>query len=208
MADTLDYTALYKDLYLPKTKPMLIAVPPIRFIMVDGKGAPESDAYQEAMSILYTLTFTIKMSKMSGEEPPGYVEYKVPPLEGLWETGVVGSHSPREGWAWTSMIRQPDFVGEDVFRWALERAAKKDPTLPLHKARLEVWEEGLCVQVMHRGPFATEAESVQKLEEYIQQNGLEADFATRRHHELYLNNPKRTKPENLRTVLRHPVKRR
>lgn len=203
----IDYKKEYKDLYLPPKKPVLVTVPSIPFIMVDGAGAPESAAYQNAVSVLYGLSFTIKMSKMGGQQPEGYHEYVVPPLEGLWDSDAVGYTPNRDAWTWTSMIRQPGFVTPAVFEWAKQQAAAKKPKLDFSAARFAAFDEGLCVQMMHIGPYSTEAETVKKISQYIKENNLAPDFSlTRRHHEIYLGDPRKVAPERLKTVLRHPVK--
>lgn len=218
MADKIDYKKEYKDLYLPKREPSFVTVPPMSFIMVDGKGDPNtSQEYQEAMEILYGLSFMIKMSKMHGNQPEGYFEYVVPPLEGLWrfenDTFSFAQLMDKSRFVWTSMIRQPEFVTQDVFTWAVSELKKKKPDLPVEKARFEMLEEGLCAQVMHIGPYDTEPESIQKLENFVAENGYgEAISAplpsgqAGRHHEIYLGDPRRTAPEKLKTVLRHPVR--
>lgn len=206
--DKLDYKKEYRDLYLPKNKPAFIQVPPIRFIMVDGHGDPNHAEYQNAMSILYALTFTVKMSKMSGQQPDGYFEYVVPPLEGLWGCcdEPFDLHR-RDAWCWTSMIRQPEFVTDEVFRWAQEQTAKKKPELDFSKARFETYDEGPCVQIMHTGPFSEEPKSIEKISAFIEEQHYIDDCGSeRRHHEIYLGDPRKTAPERLRTVLRHPVK--
>lgn len=205
----MDYKKEYKDLYLPKRKPSVIDVPAIGFIMVDGKGAPEGDEYKSAMQALYSLSFTIKMSKMSGTQPEGYFEYVVPPLEGLWY-GTKGAfeQNKRDEWLWTSMIRQPEFVTEEVFAWAQRQSREKKPEVDVTKARFEVFEEGLCVQMMHIGPYSTEPETIAQIHQYIEENGLrDMTGNVRKHHEIYLGDPRRTAPEKLKTVLRLPVER-
>ncbi|MBC5648317.1 GyrI-like domain-containing protein [Christensenella tenuis] len=210
MADKLDYKKEYKDLYLPKAKPMLVEVPPIHFIMVDGKGAPEDVEYQNAVRALYALSFTIKMSKMGGMQPEGYFEYVVPPLEGLWYGDKGRFETDRRGeWMWISMIRQPEFVTPDVFGWAMEECRRKKPDVDISGARFETFEEGLCAQMMHVGPYSKEAETVEALHRYIEENGLKDMTGTKRkHHEIYLGDPRRTAPKRLRTVLRLPVERK
>ncbi len=133
--DKIDYKKTEKHLYLPKA-PTIVQVPEMVFFAVDGAGDPNGSAeYQQALEILYGLSFTVKMSKMSGEEPEGYFEYVVPPLEGLWwtdEPGFDGKFpADKSKFQWTSMIRQPDFVDEEIFAWASERLAKKKPEQPL-----------------------------------------------------------------------------
>ncbi|MDE5991468.1 MAG: GyrI-like domain-containing protein, partial [Oscillospiraceae bacterium] len=166
--EKLDYKKEYKDLYQPAAKPSLIDVPEMRFFAVDGAGDPNtSPAYAEAMEILYGLSFTVKMSKMNGTQPEGYFEYVVPPLEGLWFADGVSfdglNVSDKTKFKWVSMIRQPEFVTEEVFGWAKEILAKKKPQLDLSKARFITFTEGLCVQIMHKGSYDSEPESITKL---------------------------------------------
>lgn len=207
MADKLDYKKEFKDLYMPKTKPMSIQIPEINFIMVDGKGDPGNQEYQDAVSILYALSFTIKMSKMKENQPQGYFEYVVPPLEGLWwcEDDKF-DFNKRDTWRWTSMIRQPEFVTCDVFKWAVSECSKKKPELNIGIARLEVFMEGLCVQMMHMGPFSDEPQSVMMMHQYMKENNLkDMTGSERKHHEIYLSDPRSTEPLKLKTVIRHPV---
>lgn len=211
MADKLDYKKEYSDLYLPKGEPVFIQVPAISFIMVDGHGDPNGEEYQNAVGILYALSFTIKMSKMGASQPEGYFDYVVPPLEGLWGCGDDQQFDlhRRDAWVWTSMIRQPEFVTDEVFHRACEQAAKKKPELDFSKARLAVYEEGPCVQLMHVGPFSTEPASVEKIEQFIREHHFIDDCGgERRHHEIYLSDPRKAAPEKLKTVLRHPVRQR
>ncbi|MDL2253022.1 GyrI-like domain-containing protein [Ruminococcaceae bacterium OttesenSCG-928-I18] len=204
-----DFKKEFPDLYRPKTNPSLVEVPPMPFFMVDGVGAPEGREYQQALNLLYSLTFTVKMSKMGTTQPKGYFDYVVPPLEGLWQGGELFSGNPnREQWRWTSLIRQPDFVTAEVFDWAKETASRKKPDLPFEKVRFETYEEGLCIQLLHIGPYAQEDRSLALLRNFAEKNGFIQDFSpTRHHHEIYLGDPRKTKPERLKTILRHPVKR-
>lgn len=209
--DKIDYKKTEKHLYLPKV-PAVVQVPEMVFFAVDGQGDPNtSPAYAEAMGLLYGLSFTVKMSRMGGEAPEGYFDYVVPPLEGLWRTEdpAFDGRAPadKNAFIWTSLIRQPDFVTEDVFRWAVEKLAKKKPELDVGRARFLRWEEGLCAQLLHVGPYDAEPASIDKLEAYIREQGYEQDFSdVRRHHEIYLGDPRRTAPEKLKTVIRHPVR--
>lgn len=208
MAEKLDYKKAYRDLYLPGSKPVFITVPKIRFIMVDGRGDPNEEEYSNSVGILYSLSYTIKMSKMGGNTPDGYFDYVVPPLEGLWDCGIDGFDGEhRENWRWTSMIRQPEFVTQEVFAWACAQAAKKKPEYDYTKARLIDYDEGECAQIMHTGPFSTEPESLEKLEQFIRENGLLDDCGEHRHHEIYMKDPRKCAPENMKTVLRHPVRK-
>lgn len=211
MAEKFDFKKEYKDLYHPKTTPALIDVPPIRFIMVDGKGDPNtSKDYAEALELLYGLSFSIKMSKMSDALPAGYFDYVVPPLEGLWWLGDKSfdgiNITDKSRFCWTSMIRQPDFVTESVFETAKAKLAQKKPGLPLGKARLDVYHEGLSVQIMHIGPYDDEPHSIISMKNFIHAQGYTDDFSNeRKHHEIYLSDPRRTPPERLKTIIRHPI---
>lgn len=211
--EKLDYKKEYKDLYQPAAKPSLIDVPEMIFFAVDGAGDPNTcAAYKEALEMLYGLSFTVKMSKMDGSQPDGYFEYVVPPLEGLWFSDGIFfdglNVSDKSKFKWVSMIRQPEFVTEQVFEAAREKLAKKKPDLDLSKARLMKHTEGLCVQIMHRGSYDSEPESILKLKCFAEENGLAEDFSDMRlHHEIYLSDPRKCAPERLRTVIRHPVKK-
>ncbi|AFM42134.1 hypothetical protein Desaci_3233 [Desulfosporosinus acidiphilus SJ4] len=219
MADKFDYKKEYKDLYVPKQKPVLIDVPAMNFIMVDGAGDPNTSVeYQEALEILYGLSFAVKMSKMSGKQPAGYFEYVVPPLEGLWwfkDDSFDGTKLiDKSKFQWTSMIRQPEFVTQEVFDWAVSVLKQKKPKIDPTKARLESLTEGLCVQMMHNGPYDSEPVTLGKMEQFLLSNGYICAISEtlpsgqiRRHHEIYLSDPRKTTPETLKTVLRHPVKK-
>ena len=230
MGAAFDFKKEYKDLYLPKTKPMLIDVPAMTFIAVAGSGNPneENGDYAEALDLLYAFSFTVKMAKMGDWQPEGYFDYVVPPLEGLWWGGVFDGRriEDKDALNWVSMIRQPDFVTPEVFAWAREQVAAKKPGLDVGRARLVRFAEGPCAQIMHKGPYDDEPATVAALEEFVRSTGRAGDIAdppsaealmdmldagggvpsVRLHHEIYLGDPRRTKPENLRTVLRHPVK--
>jgi hypothetical protein len=206
----LDYKKEYKDLYMPKDKPTLIVVPSINFFMCDGTGDPNDNSdFQQAIGLLYGLSFTIKMSKMKGNQAEGYFEYVVPPLEGLWWIDEGGfSLEVRDNWKWTLMIRQPEFVNEDVFKWACSELIKKKREMPIEKARFEALDEGLCVQIMHIGPYSTEPETMKKIETFILKEGLKNKVGNGgKHHEIYLSDPRKSKPENMKTVLRQPVEK-
>ncbi len=205
----LDYKKQYPELYAPKAVPALVEVPEISFLMVDGAGDPNGEAYAQAVELLYGLSYTIKMSHKSGDAPEGFFEYTVPPLEGLWWCkGDSFDYNRREDWLWTSMIRQPDFVTPEVLGWAKAACAKKKPGLDCAKVRLERFSEGLCAQMLHTGPYAEEPATVAVLHRFMAEQGLTDETGLhRKHHELYLADPRRTAPEKLRTVLRLPVRR-
>jgi hypothetical protein len=218
MSDKLDYKKEYKNLYQPKTVPMLVDVPKMKFIMVDGKGNPndESGEYVKAIELLYGLSYTIKMSNKSGNAPSDFFEYVVPPLEGLWWTEVDRPFdtSQKDKLIWTAMIRQPEFVTEEVFNWAVDELNKRKSQLDTSKARLEEFAEGLCVQMMHLGPYDTEAVTVKAIDDFAAANGyvnaiseVRQDGTIRRHHEIYLNDPRKVAPEKMKTVVRHPIRK-
>ncbi len=214
MADKLDYKKEYKELYSPKKKPDVIDVPEMVFITVDGKGDPNTcAAYKNAMEVLYGLSYSVKMSKMNGTQPEGYFEYVVPPLEGLWwgeGEYFDGVHiTDKNRFCWTSMIRQPEFVTQDVFEQAKAALAKKKPELDLSTARLVKYVEGLCAQIMHTGPYDDEPATIEILEKFITEAGYQNDISDfRKHHEIYLGDPRKTAPEKLKTVIRHPIRLR
>ncbi len=181
-------------------------MPAMRFIMLDGKGEPGGSEYQNAVGALYALSWTIKMSKMGAWKIDGYYEYTVPPLEGLWSSDGPFDFNKRDRWRWTSMIRQPDFVTDAVFAVALAQARQKKPAIDFSGARFETFTEGLCVQMMPTGPYAEEPATVEALHKFIGENGLtNMTGDARRHHEIYLSDPRKTKQENLKTVLWLPV---
>ena len=184
-----DFKKEYKDLYMPKDEPVLIDVPAMKFLMVDGNGDPNHNPdFQQATELLYGLSHTIRMSKKKGKQPDGYFEYVVPPLEGLWwiEEGSF-SFEQRDNWKWTLMIRQPEFVNEEVVQWASHELMRKKPELAGKKARFETFEEGLCVQIMHIGPYSTEPKTMKKVEAFLLKNGLKDRlYRDGKHHEIYL----------------------
>ncbi|NLP14919.1 MAG: transcriptional regulator [Clostridium sp.] len=206
----MDYKKEQKDLYMPKDKPALIEVPPMNFLMVDGSGDPnDNPEFQHATELLYGLSYAIKMSKKKGKQPEGFFEYVVPPLEGLWwiDEGSF-SFEKRDNWKWTLMIRQPEFVNGETVQWAVDELARKKPELEINKARFEAFEEGLCVQIMHIGPYSTEPETMKKVEAFLLEHGLRDRLASGgKHHEIYLSDPRKSKPESMKTVLRHSVER-
>lgn len=206
-----DFKKEYKDLYMPKTEPSIVTVPEMKFIAVRGKGDPNtSPEYKQAMEILYGLSFTIKMSKMSGRQPDGYFEYVVPPLEGFWSVndGIFDglNITDKSKFHWISVIRQPDFVTESVFEQARAEAEKKKKT-DMSKAEFITVSEELCVQSMHIGSYDSEPSTILKMREFAEKNGYSEDLSdTRLHHEIYLSDPRRCAPERLKTVIRHPIK--
>ena len=206
-----DYKKEYKEFYMPKKKPELVEVPEMKFIAVRGKGNPneEDGAYKRAIGLLYGIAFTIKMSKMGDHKIDGYFDYVVPPLEGFWwQKGVIGvDYSRKEDFCWISVIRLPDFVTEDDFRWALDEAQRKKKQ-DYSKVEFLTISEGLCVQCMHIGAYDDEPATIAVMDQFIREQGYENDFSeTRMHHEIYLSDARRVAPEKLKTVIRHPMKK-
>ena len=205
-----DFKKMQKELYQPGAKPSIINVPNMAFIMVDGRGDPNtSQAYQAALEVLYGLAYTIKMSKMGDNQPDGYYDFVVPPLEGLWWTDAGTfdiDTTQKSAFCWTSMIRMPEFVTPEVLDAAKSGLAKKKPALNTSIARIEWFDEGLCAQVMHTGPYDDEPATIAALKAFIAGSGYKVDLSgTRKHHELYLGDPRKTPPEKLKTIIRYPV---
>lgn len=206
-----DFKKAYKEFYLPPKQPTLVTVPPMTFLAVRGQGDPNQPdgAYQQAIGLLYAVAFTIKMSKLGLQQPEGYFDYVMPPLEGLWrQTGGGALDLTRKAdFQWVSLLRLPDFVTEEVFRWAVKEAEKKKK-LDFSPVIYLPWEEGLCVQCMHLGPYDEEPATLRAMEDYIEEQGYALDFGPDRwHHELYLSDPRRGRPEKRKTVLRLPVRK-
>lgn len=206
-----DYKKEYKEFYLPPKKPQIITVPAINFVAVHGKGDPNDPAgeYKAALELLYGIAFTIKMSYKGSHKMDGYFEYVVPPLEGLWhQPGAEGvDFSNKETFIWTSMIRLPEFVTRAEFDWAVQEATTKKKK-DFSKVEFFTYNEGMCVQCMHIGSYDTEPETLRQLDAFAAEQGYCPDFSdTRFHHEIYLGDPRRTAPEKLKTVLRHPIRR-
>lgn len=205
-----DYKKEYKEFYLPKNKPQLITVPSMNFIAVRGKGNPnqEGGAYKQSIELLYGIAFTIKMSKRGNHQIEGYFDYVVPPLEGLWwqENTEEIDYSRKEDFEWISMIRLPEFVTKDEFYWAVKEAAAKKK-MDFSKVEFFTYDEGLCVQCMHIGSYDDEPATIEQMNTFAYEQGYELDMnGSRYHHEIYLSDVRKCKIENLKTVIRHPVK--
>ena len=205
-----DYKKEMKALYQPKAAPEIVTVPKAAFIAVRGAGDPneEGGSYAAALGVLYAVAYTLKMSPKTGHIIPGYFEYVVPPLEGFWRTEQPGAPdlSDKSAFQWISVIRLPEFVTQAEFDWAVETASRKKK-LDCSAAELLEIEEGLCVQMMHIGPYDGEPATVARMTSFAAEQGYLPDFSdTRLHHEIYLSDPRRTAPEKLKTVIRHPIK--
>lgn len=207
-----DYKKEYKEFYLPKNKPGIVDVPAMNYIAVRGKGDPnvEGGEYKASIGLLYGIAFTIKMSKKGNHQIEGYFDYVVPPLEGFWwqegRTGIDYAH--KEAFQFISVIRLPDFVTKADFDWAVQEATAKKKT---DFSKVEFWNynEGLCVQCMHLGSYDDEPATVEQMHRYLEEQGYALDItAERLHHEIYLSDARRVAPEKLKTVIRHPIKRK
>lgn len=204
-----DYKKEYKEFYLPPKTPGIVTVPAMNFLAVRGQGDPneEDGAYKRALGMLYNVAFTIKMSKRHKLE--GNFDYVVPPLEGLWwQEGVQGvDYAHKKDFQWIALIRLPEFVTKEVFDWAIQEATEKKQQ-DFSSVEFFPWEEGLCVQCMHIGPYDDEPATVAAMEAYAKDQGYKADFGeVRFHHEIYLSDVRRCKPERLKTVIRQPIRR-
>ena len=207
-----DFKKEYKEYYLPKAKPEIIAIPKMNYIAVYGSGDPnpEDSEYKEAIGLLYGVAFTIKMSKKGDHRIDGYFDFVVPPLEGFWwQDGISGvDYNHKESFNWISVIRLPDFVKKEDVLWAKQEAERKKKQ-DFSKVQFLSIEEGLCVQCMHLGAYDSEPATVEMMDRYIEENGYENDFSDeRRHHEIYLSDARKTAPEKLKTVIRHPIRKK
>lgn len=206
-----DYKKEYKALYLPKEMPSIVEVPSMQYAAVRGHGDPnEPDGeYGRAVAVLYGISYTIKMSYKGSRKVDGFFEYVVPPLEGFWwmEGGAPGvDYRNKSGFNWISIIRVPEFVTEEVFAWAKEEAQRKKG-INTSLAELITVSEGLCVQCLHIGSYNEEPATVAKMDHYRMEQGYENDISDRRrHHEIYLSDPRKVSPERMKTVIRHPVR--
>lgn len=206
-----DFKKEYKEFYLPKAKPELVTVPPMNYIAVRGKGDPneEDGAYKQAIGLLYGIAYTIKMSKKGSHQIDGYFDFVVPPLEGFWQQSGSNTidYAHKENFEWISVIRLPDFVTKTDFDWAVQEAAAKKK-LDFSPVEFLTVDEGLCVQCMHIGPYDDEPATVAAMDAFVQVNGYTNDLTdARRHHEIYLSDVRKTVPEKLKTVIRHPIKK-
>jgi hypothetical protein len=197
-----------KELYIPKQKPQLISVPEQKFFMIEGKGNPNSDEFQEKVAVLYSLAYAVRMMPKQGYTPEGYFEYTVYPLEGLWDLTEEGRKLDtldKDELLYTIMIRQPDFVTKQIADEAFEIARKKKPHPLLDEVVFDTIEDGLSVQMLHVGPYDNEPQSFEKMKKFIEENHLE--IKTLRHREIYLSDARKVEPAKLKTVLRYMVRK-
>lgn len=207
-----DFKKEYKAYYMPKNKPEILTVPPANYIAVRGCGDPneEGGAYRQAIGILYSVAYTLKMSYMTDYRIEGFYAYVVPPLEGFWwQDGREGiDYGNKEAFRWISLIRLPDFVTEKDFAWAVERATEKKK-LDCSPAEFLTVDEGLCVQIMHHGAFDDEPKTIAIMDAYLAEAGYVTDFTPERlHHEIYMSDARKVAPEKWKTVIRHPIRKK
>lgn len=205
-----DFKKEYKELYLPKQKPQLVQVPSMNYVAVRGSGDPnaENGDCQQGIKMLYTLSYTLKMSPKAGRKIAAFFPYAVPPLEGFWwqDGGEGMDYGNKAGLNWISCIRLPEFISPADVAWAAARAAEKKK-LDCPAAEFLTIEEGLCVQMMHQGPFDAEPATVEVMDQYLAEQGFVKDVGGERlHHEIYLSDPRRVAPEKWKTVIRQPIK--
>ena len=205
MPTKVDFKKSMKNLYQPSAKEVVVVdVPEMNFLMIDGMGSPgDSQEYQDALSTLYPVAFKTKfLSKAKGKD------YVVPPLEGLWWADNMEDYrsGKRDVWLWSMMIRQPDWITQEIIDEAIEITRKNKPELYelLDKLRFEKYNEGHCAQIMHLGPFSEEGPTVDRVHKFIEESGGTLEGLTHKHHEIYLSDPRRAKPENMKTVIRQP----
>ena len=207
-----DFKKEYKEFYMPKGKPEIVTVPAMNYIAVRGCGNPNEEGgdYKKSIELLYGIAYTIKMSKKGDHKIDGYFDYVVPPLEGFWwQDGVDGiDYSHKENFRWISVIRLPDFVTRSDFEWATEEATRKKK-MNFSKVEFLTVEEGLCVQCMHTGSYDDEPATVSMMHEFIETQGYALDITDKRlHHEIYLSDARKVAPEKLKTVIRHPIRKK
>ena len=205
MPAKIDFKKTMKGFYQPNPKEVvLVDVPEMQFLMIDGMGSPgDSKEYQDALAALYPVAFKTKfLSKAKGKD------YVVPPLEGLWWADNMEdfTNGNRDKWKWTMMIMQPDWITQEIINKAIEKTIKKKPELKnaISKLRLEKYEEGKAAQIMHLGPFSEEGPTISKIHKFIEEQRGRFDGLKNKHHEIYLSDPRKSKPENMKTVIRQP----
>lgn len=204
MLQKVDYKKDFKALYVPKSEPGTILVPPIRFAVIDGQGDPNGEGFAGDTAALYGFSYAVKMSYKGKDVPSGYYEYTVFPLEGEWD--LVDTSKPlsdKNNFRYRIMIRQPDFLTAELFARFLTETKKKKSNPSLEKMVFEEIEEGLCCQMMHLGPYSEEPESFARMEQFCSENGYRRLYKA--HREIYLSDPRKTEPEKMKTVLRFRI---
>ncbi|MFN8241396.1 MAG: GyrI-like domain-containing protein [Bacteroidales bacterium] len=204
----LDWKKGEKEYYLPKTSPAIIKVPAFKFFMIEGEGNPNDPFFGDYISVLYSLSYAVKMSPKKGNSPAGYVEYTVYPLEGVWDLKEEARNMDhgkidKNSLVFNLMIRQPDFVDTDFAAKIIETTASKKPHPLLEKVRFGIIEEGKCVQMMHLGSYDDEPGSFARMHEFCKANSLERMSMV--HREIYLSDARKVTADKLKTVLRFRI---
>ncbi len=204
-----DFKKEYKDLYMPKASPVIIDVPEMNYISVCGSGNPNDPAgeYQKALVMLYAVAYTLKMSYKTDYKIEGFFEYVVPPLESLWWTDNKDSDNftDKSAFQWIALIRVPDFVNNEDVEWAKKEVLRKKD-IDCSLLNFMSICEGVCAQIMHIGPYDEEPTSLAAIESFLHSNGFVKDInEKRRHHEIYLSDPRKCRPDKMKTVLRLPI---
>lgn len=211
---TLDLKKEFKYLYAPSAKKAeIVKVPKLQFAMIDGviekgKEPSNSPAFAEATQALYSISYTLKF--MLKKRKTNAIDYPVMPLEGLWGIQDVNVDvGKKDNWSFTLMILQPDVITKDIFAEGMEQVRKKKGDSPeLSKVRLSHFEEGVCAQMMHIGPYATEPATIEIMRAFAAENGYRDNVGPNGlHHEIYLGDPRKANPAKLKTVVRHPLKK-
>ncbi|MCB5236896.1 GyrI-like domain-containing protein [Niallia circulans] len=196
----------WKELYLPKKQPVKIEVPEMKFFTIEGSGNPNGKGFKDNLEILYALSYAIRMMPKKGITPEGYFEYTVFPLEGHWDLDEEGrklDYLNKDHLVYKLMIRQPDFVTEQLFQYAVNTVKQKKTNIQLDNVQFEFITEGLCVQAMHVGSYDDEPKTFEFMEQFCLQNNLKR--AEKTHKEIYISDMRKTSPEKLKTVLRYKV---
>lgn len=204
--EKLDYKKAYKEIYLPGADPVILDVPMMRFAVIEGRGDPNGEAFAQQTAALYGFSYSVRMSYKAKDAPEGFYEYTVFPLEGVWDmVDKAVSSADKSNYAYSIMIRQPDFLTEELFARFVRETAKKKPNPYLEKMRFAPIAEGLCCQMLHTGSYDDEPASFLRMQQYCADQGYQRSART--HREIYLADPRKTEPSRLRTVLRFSVKK-
>lgn len=207
MASKVDFKKEFKKLYSAPNNPVTVLVPELKYIMIDGSGSPgECKEYTDAISALYPVAYITKFASKKGQKK----DYAVPPLEGLWWADDMADFvkGNRSKWKWTMMIMQPDWITKDLIKESIAKAKQKNPSLvkTFDKIRFDAYNEGKSGQIMHTGPYKDEGPTIKKLHGYIKEQKGTFDGQKEKHHEIYLSDPRRSKPERMKTIIRQPFK--
>lgn len=195
-----------REFYLPKERTEIITVPGFKFFILEGRGNPNEKGFSQAVEVLYGLSYSVKMLPKRNIMPVGYFDYTVFPLEGVWDLAEEARELDRldkNSLIYKIMIRQPDFVTDELAREVIDNQKIKKPNHLLDSVRFESMEEGLCVQMLHTGSYDDEPASFSKMEEFCAQNNLKRTYKT--HREIYISDARKTQPDKLKTVLRFKV---